>query len=297
MPATLIECKPSKRTGGVSKKGSYQVSYSFNDEFVVVFDETDPAPNILEVLGATGLPLVNGSLYQPDASTYIPYVVCTNKRITKQDSKWAYTVSCDYAGDTDEEQTAQATTTNPTSLTPVVIPFSETKMITTIQDLLGNKFVTPVGEWYPDAPQIPIAMACIRVIRYVASYDETVLEYWREKVSDDTWRGRDAGEWCITDVQGTAVTVGAFTVGQLTFEIKADPTEYGGQKIGWQDARMRIGSYYLDGGAVKSFANDDGAIRDWGLLNSTGGKLTGTDPEYDIYTIREERDFSLILPP
>ena len=274
----------------------------YTQPWIVELDGSDPDPiSAADILSVPGLPRARWSTYSPRPGFVIPFAVCktvTPKPDPKSRRLWRVNTTFELSGSEQEEP--QSDESAPLDLTPRVEPFTSEIQIPMMRDFDDKVVADPFGQLYDTPVMAQLSLPGVRVTRYVDSFDENTLAQWEFTTNDAPWRGKPIDAWCIQKATGQYVQFGEGEVGQLTFNISANPLELEiegePQRIGWHDTRALLSSTYLDDiGEMQEFRLN-GTTPTKGWINPDGTASTSTPPEqFAVFRNRERRDFSAIV--
>lgn len=263
------------------------------------FDYGDVSP--YDVITASGLPVVNRSVYFVD-SKIIPFVICRDKKAKmnpKLKSRWV--VTCKWqgirkAGGSESDDQPISPPAALTDITPkVVSELGEIeRVLYTDKSSTPKPILTPSSRYYAEPAIERIPTLTLKISQYEASITYDQMLERKLKVNSGTYRSQPRYDWLIEDVEAVDVDVelagGTTTAALVTYTISHNPLLYG-----WKDDRALIDSHYLDGSVFKPFM--DGELRsiNQGFVEIDGAKKTGTTPDYDQFETYDDIDFDSFL--
>ena len=270
------------------------------DYYVEVSGVAASSVSPYDVLTATGIPVVNRSVYY-DGSKIIPFVVCRSKTAQqnpKRLSRW--TVNTQWGTDSNKNQ-------RESDNAPIDPPAALTDITPRVQPTLGetekvlykdkdNKqcYRTPAKSIWTEPVVERIPTLELKITQYESSITYEQMLERKFKVNKSTYRGQPRYDWLITQVEAVETQVqlsgGATTCAQVTYTLEHSPHLYG-----WKEDRVLIDSHYLDAGDRKPFSE----IVDYstGLIDNVGEQLSDQDgePEYIQYETFADIEFSDFL--
>lgn len=304
MPATYtVSQGRNQRMSFTGSQDSISVTWH-QDYFVDVSGVTASDVDAYDVLTATGVPVVNRSVYTI-GSKIIPYVICRDKTATQNPdrlSRWTVKTKWSSTVRSNTEETDNAPIDPPvavTDITPLVVSeLGETEKV-----LWMDKSTTPVdaartpaGNFWSEPVMERIPTLRLKITQYEASitYDQMLARKF--KVNDATYRSQDAQKWLIEDVEATEVDVelsgGPTTAALVTYTLALSPHEYG-----WKVERALFDTQYLDTGEIKLFQNEQPGTSSIGYITSAGAKRVSQtgEPDYIEYERFDDTTFSSFL--
>ena len=289
----------------VSGKGD-RVDITWQTEFNVIVgtDASDDiaAVNPYDVVSATGLPVVNVSIYYFN-NEVIPFVICREKT-ARQDgdasAKWVVTAS--YKSFTGNQTEAQNT--------PVAPPVALSSLGTSEEPSLGEmekviyedkastpkKILLPSGAFFAEPVLERVPILTVKLTQYESSITYQQMLDRKFTVNDDTYRTKAAGTWLIEHVEASEVSVqlsgGATSAALVTYTLIYNPTSEG-----WKKALALVDNKILSGGVFKPYLDDsDPPMQALVFVDSTGAKKgTQTVPDYVEFQVYDDTDFSAFL--
>jgi hypothetical protein len=215
----------------------------------VALDPDDPPLSAPEILMLPGVPKPGRTTYRPRNGIIIPFAICRSVSPKKDgDGRKLWTVMCEFEKEGPEDETKDDN--DPMSLAPKIEPFCDGMEFPIMKDFDDILIVDPFKRKFAEPVLASIPLAGVRVTRYVPSYDEQTLAFWKFCTNDSEWRGQPEDSWYIRDVTGKEVEFGDFTIGQLTFDIVSNPLELQigteTRRIGWQATRLLESEKYKD---------------------------------------------------
>jgi hypothetical protein len=282
-----------------------QIDITWNREFYVDVTATGgdavTDANDYEVATATGLPLVNKSIYEVDGKI-IPFVVCravTLDRDAGRLDRWIAKASY-----TSQVQSGNALADNQPITPPVAVTditpretgsFGEIeRVLYTDYSAVPKPVLTPLKHFYAEPLLEPISTLIVKITQHEATTSYATLRGRRKRCNDDTYRTDAAYTWLIQEVEFQDVTVtlsgGATDCSLVTYTL-----EYNPMTNGWEDERVLIDTHYLDGGVRKAFADDELRTEDYGFITSAGAKKAGSTPDYEQFRRFQDIDFDSFL--
>lgn len=317
---TVTELRDS---GGMEFTGTddkMTISWSRSFRVEVTATGGDVAEDVPEhtVLTATGIPVVNRSVYYRDGKV-IPFVICRHKscRPVKDKRSW-WIVTAKYKSiDANQDESANEPQTPPAALTDFT-PSEEPDLgmierplyvdkSATPQDIRlpsGNMFTTPVMELVPTLT--------IRLTQYESSITYEQMLERKFKTNSSTYRTQPAGMWIIKDVEATEVDVqlsgGETSAALVTYTLELSSRQYYDDgttswvDVGWDVPMLLVDNLHRsaagppekwekcllpgDRGATNFFVDSDG--------DKKGDGISG-NPDYIVYKTQDEIDFGTFL--
>lgn len=304
MPATYtVSQGRNQRMSFTGSQDSISVTWH-QDYFVDVSGVTASDVDAYDVLTATGVPVVNRSVYTI-GSKIIPYVICRDKTATQNPdrlSRWTVKTKWSSTVRSNTEETDNAPIDPPdavTDITPLVVSeLGETEKV-----LWMDKSTTPVdaartpaGNFWSEPVMERIPTLRLKITQYEASITYEQMLDRKFKVNDATYRSQAAQKWLIEDVEATEVDVelsgGSTTAALVTYTLALSPHEYG-----WKVERALFDTQYLDTGEVKLFQNEQPGTSSIGYITSAGAKRVSQtgEPDYIEYERFDDTTFSSFL--
>lgn len=288
------------------------VTQTYDQTYIVQLDPDEAHFSNAQVAILPGVPRPGRSMYSPAPGLIIPFCLCESVRPQSTRNRNVRTVVAKFMLEGSEPQEPTDESTDPLSLAPRVESFCESTETIMVEDYDGRQIVDPFGDFYEDPVLTEIPLPGVRLTRYVQDFDEQTLAYWKHTTNDSEWRGQPEDAWMIREVTGDRVQHGNFEVGRLQFTIVSHPLEIeyrrDGQqnrvrrRYGWQEIRAAQSSRFAAAdGSIHTFHDASGSPKKLWLKHDTGrpnfaeGAMAPdfeTVPEYDIYRIRRQRDFS-----
>ena len=301
-----------------SRKGdSHTVTFNdgkltqrYNQTLIVELDTNDPDPitgDQVRVL--PGVPKPGLSTYSPRDGRVIPFCVCKSVTPTPDPNSrrlWYARCTFELEGSADDDQDDSG---DPTSLDAKVEPFCDETEAIMLVDWDGKKILNPFDDLFDEPVMAPIPLPGVRVTRYLASYDENTLAYWKHTTNTAEWRNKPADAWTVRNVTGSMVQYGNNTIGQLVFDIVANPLEMElpnadgsagveTRRYGWLEVRAARSFEHIVniGGNAERVIHrlKKGGPPRMTWLDKDGNK--SDDPNYQAFRNRRQRDFEIILP-
>lgn len=257
-----------------------------------------------DVLTASGIPVVNRSIYTNDGKI-IPYVICRGKT-AEQDpqrlARWKVSTQWKATRKTNSEETDNQPIAAPaalTAITPrVVAKLGETQAVLyEDKQATPKRYLTPTGNFYAEPAIERIATLTLQITQY----EPTPLLYAdlrnrKFKVNQNVYRGEPRYDWLIEDVEFTEVDVtlsgGVTTAALVTYTVSHSPHLYG-----WKDDRALIDTQYLSGSDKLDFQEGQLRSQGIGLITVTGTKKTDQTeaPDHEQFEPFETIDFDSFL--
>lgn len=283
----------------------------YRQPLIIELDSNDPDPiSEAEVLALAGMPRPGYTMYSPRSGLVVPFAMCKSvapKPRSKSHRIWDAIATYELSGS--EQEDPEPDNTDPDNLEPKIEFFTSDTEVPLLKDFDDQVIADPFGDLYETPVMAPIALPGIRVTRYVASFDENTLAFWKHTTNDDTWRGEPAGTWCVTNVTGREVQFGEQVLGQLQFDIQANTLELPIEdknspgtmvttRVGWMDSRILRASYFFDDAGKKKIEAVMGAVSTH-FIDRFGKKTTGATvvdrARFIAYRNRRQRDFKQII--
>lgn len=271
--------------------------------------ETDPevAPLVLdEVLRLPEIPIVGQTHWSPKPGFLIPFCICKKKSAKRHgDKERFWLVDCEFNSETDQEQDPKDEDDNPLDFDPVIEPLSDVMEIAGRKDFNNKVIANPLGELYAEPVLFPIPLAGVRVSRYVLGQTEWLMQFWRERLNNATWRTGLTHTWCIRDCELKPVkwkdapadlALGTWTIMHNPIQANVDGVV---KQVGWYESRQRVATFYKrDDGTFEDFrTNHSFAKLPYGNVDIDGKRIpAGDPPEFDWFRNRRDTDFSVLVP-
>jgi hypothetical protein len=258
----------------------------------------DPRYSAPEILALRGVPKPGRTTYRPRDGVIIPFAICRSVSPKKEGSGRAlWTITCEFEKEGPEDETKDDN--DPMSLAPKIEPFCDGMEFMILKDFDNVLIVDPFKRKFAEPVLASIPLAGVRVTRYVSSYDEQTLAFWKYTTNNGTWRGQPEDSWYIRDVTGKEVEFGDFTIGQLTFDIVSNPLELQigtqNRRIGWLATRLLESEKYKD-----ATTNEEQWFRNNGdgsptVQNIDKDGKPSTTQQFVAFRKCRQRDFNLIV--
>lgn len=303
---TITYTVTQSRKQKMSWKGSKQelkVSFS-SDYFVDVSGYTSTSEiDALNVGNATGIPVVNETIYEVDGKI-LPFLVCRSKDtspISDNLSRWIVNTKWEPVAPGGASGSASMSPpANLTDITPIVKQdLGETEKVLWIdKNSVTPKpaSITPTGNFWDEPVMERIPTLQLKISQYESSISYQTMLDRKFTVNNATYRSKAAHQWLISDVEASEVKVklasGYVTAALVTYTLDLSPHDYG-----WKRERGLFDTQYIDGaGKKKLFVNDIPGAHSVGYIESDGSKRadqTG-EPDYIQYQVYDETSFSFL---
>lgn len=270
------------------------------------------------VITATGLPVVNRSIYEIDDKV-IPFVICRNKTAKPMEGRqdrWQVDTQFKSTVRSQSEESDNIPISPPASLsniTPRVVPeLGETEKVLYmdksdfISDPDNNPGVitgvdctrTPAGSFWEQPVMEKIPTLVLKITQYESSITYEQMLERKFKVNQGSYRSQPRYDWLILDVEAVEVDVilagGPTTAALVTYTVAHSPHLYG-----WKQERALFDTQYFDSvtGIKKLFQNDVPGSNNIGYITSTGANRASQvgEPDYLQYESFDEIDFDSFL--
>jgi hypothetical protein len=307
---TISYAVAEKRSGRALRFASRgdRVTSTWTNEYQVTVSATgsdsvsDASP--YDVISATGLPVVNSSVYYFN-SEVIPFLVCRNKHAKQSPKNQAlWTVSCEYQS-FDGSQTESGNQPKSPPATLDLLGTSEQAELGEFEKVLyEDKSTTavpirlPSGAYFAEPVTERIPTLTIKLTQYESNITYEQMLARKFKVNDGTYRTQAAGTWLIENVEASTVSVqlsgGATTAALVTYTIRHSPLDEG-----WEKSLALI-DYKHNTGTAMSPAYEwnlegDQLAATLTFVDSDGIKTGSSTPDYADFKVYDEIDFDSFL--
>lgn len=306
--ATYTVSVARDEVGNFTSQGNRQDSMKVGYNVNYYVDVTDPNPENIgpfDVMGASGLPKVNRTIYSNNGYI-LPFLICRTKsakRVANRIDRWLVSTTWGSSGNQQREpqipQAAPAAITNISPLVEAQVGYVSRELFT---DKKTNPQVIelPTGNEYDVPAMEQIGTLTLRITQYESSLSYETMIGRMKKVNQNVYRSKERYTWLIQNVEGYEVDVvlsgGTTAAALVTYTIEYSPlVDDGGSAYGWKDRRKLIDTHYLAGGEKISFTDGTLGLRDVGLIETTGEENTTGVPQFDLFETYETIDFDSFL--
>tara|TARA_R110000824_G_scaffold53003_6_gene147026 strand:+ start:2118 stop:3101 length:984 start_codon:yes stop_codon:yes gene_type:complete len=275
------------------------------------------------VMTATGLPVVNRSIYEIN-NMIIPFVICrkkTCKPLNAAYTRWTVSTEFESTLKQNNSEALNEPIAKPaalTDITPRVVPvFGEAEKVlyvdySTDDEAFPPRTVglecarTPSKNWWTEPVMEKLPTLALQITQYedYVSY-ENLLER-KFSANEEVYRGQPRFDWIVSEIEPTEVVVqlssGPVTAVQITYTVAHSPHQFG-----WKEDRALIDAQYIDNPnevilgtedpEIKLFQNDQPGTKSIGFIDINGGRRadqTGI-PDYIQYEQQKTLDYSTFL--
>lgn len=270
------------------------------DYFVEVSGVTPSSVSPYDVLTASGIPVVNRTVYY-DGSKVIPFVVCRDKT-AEQDksrlSRWKISTKWTSLNRSNSTEAGNQPVSPPAALTDftprVVSNLGEIEKVLYFDKDNKSCYLTPARSTWSEPVIERVPTLQLQITQYEASITYDQMLERKLKVNKTTYRGQPRYDWLITQVEAIEVDVqlsgGETTAAQVTYTLEHSPHLYG-----WKDDRALIDTHYLESGVRMPFLEE--LDQSNGYIEVTGAKRSSQEgePEYIQYEPFDDIEFSDFL--
>lgn len=207
----------------------------------------------LEVVTASGLPIVNYSVYVYNGY-FIPYLLCTSKKAEQNAQRAAqWKVVCSYDSDSlkgNEADQQLEPFALPEDVTPRVEVSSEVLEEVVLVDRSGTALKTPARSLFQEPFYKPLSIVVLTITQYETGWTDDNIAAREHHTNSDIWRSDPAWRWKITSVSATPTAVNGVACHQVKYVTKLHPNA-----TGWKESRALIDTHYLvnNGGAASTW--------------------------------------------
>lgn len=272
------------------------------DYFVDVSGVTPSTVSAYDVLTATGIPVVNRSVYY-DGTNIIPFVVCRDKtaeQMTERLARWKVSTKWASSNKSNTSESENAPITPPAALTDIT-PRVVSSLGEIERPLLADYSadtksceISPSGTRWPDPIMERVPTLQLQITQYESSITYEQMLERKFKVNQNDYRSKSRYKWLITQVEAIEVDVqlsgGETTAAQVTYTLNLSPDEFG-----WKDRISLIDTHYIENGKRKQFLDEMEPTT--GYITITGEKRTSQsgEPNYIEYEPFDDIDFGDFL--
>lgn len=302
MPATYTVSTGRNQKMSFSGTGD-SLSVKWSQEYdVEVSGVAASSVSPYDVLTATGIPIVNKSVYY-DGTNVIPFVVCRSKTAEqnpKRLSRWKVRAEYESSNKSNQRESESEPVTPPAALTDftprVVQTLGEIE-----RPLITDKSVdpkptdiSPSGTRWEEPPMERLPTLQLQITQYESSITYEQMLERKLKVNQNDYRTKQRYSWLITQVEAVETEVqlsgGATTAAQVTYTLDLSPYDWG-----WKTPINLIDTHYLENGKRKPFLDE--LDQSYGYITITGEKKPSQfgQPDTITYEAFDDIDFGDFL--
>lgn len=274
MPTITGEKAGSK---GTFRTQEGQLVFTRSFEFSIMADSA--TQSLAEILTTPGLPVVNQTIFS-DSGILLFAKSKSAQQSTINRLVWTVTVEFDNEPAKDENNGGeQQQLSDPTTWIPVAEIDAENYDEYAVTDIAGAALVNSAKQSFDTPILRPLTIGILKFTQYEAdtqnAYD--ILDR-NNVVNGSTFLTKSAKTWLLNVEKATLGFKNGRRCWKIDYQLKYKPTN-------WQDKRLNVGEYYLNGADKVYFRDNKKNPISLGNLTTTAGDggTTVTTLSFDIY--------------